>query len=76
MRARAHYQAVIESGGVVKVRDPQLPEGATADITINYEMPKRKPRKQTDLIREAPQGDWTSAQEVVDFIRQERDEWD
>jgi hypothetical protein len=66
---------LIQEGGVIEIRSPELMPGFVAEVIVLMELPSNTVPSLTSLIGTA-QGGFTSVAEVDEFIRQERDAWD
>ena len=69
-------KVVVQPGGVVEVRSPELPDGETVEVIVLLES-QAKPLLQ-DLSRfiGAAPGNFATPEEADQFIRQERESWD
>ena len=69
-------KVVVQPGGVVEVRSPELPDGETVEVIVLLES-QAKPLLQglSRFIGTAP-GNFATPEEVDQFIRQERESWD
>lgn len=64
----------VQPGGLIELRSPELPPGATVEVIVLLES---KPAQQslTRFIGAAP-GNFETPEAVDQFVRQERDAWD
>ena len=78
MSAIIHREAVVGPGGKIEVSAPELQPGQRVAITIEPEPDATTSEPSLyDLIKEEPGGRlFKTAEEVDDYIRQERDSWD
>ncbi len=67
---------VVQPGGVVEVRSPELPDGATVEVIVLLESSSQPPQRGLSSFIGAAQGNFASPEEVDRFIRQERGSWD
>ena len=68
-------KVVVQPGGVVEVRSPELPDGATVEVIVLLESPSPLLQGLSRFIGTAS-GNFTTPEEVDRFIRQERESWD
>ena len=72
-------RVTVEAGGVIRLRRPELREGASAEVIVLVEdsaaARAESPRRMSDLFGKA-KGSFASAQEADGFLRAERDAWD
>jgi hypothetical protein len=68
----------VQPGGVVEVHDPELPEGATAEVIVLLDtgQPATEPLPPLAGMIGAAKGLFNSPEEVEAYIRSLRDEWD
>ena len=74
-----HIRATVQPGGKIEIESPELTEGEDVDVTIapTAEVPAGPKRSIVDILAEAPGGlIFKTAQEVDDYIREERASWD
>lgn len=90
MSAIIHREAVVGPDGKIEVSAPELQPGQRVSVTIEPETmpeaaPEAAPEANTtttepslyDLIKDLPGGRlFKTAEEVDEYIRQERDSWD
>ena len=74
-----HIRATVQAGGKIEIESPELTEGEDVDVTIAPTAARNG--KETwsawDVISNAPGGlMFKTAQEVDDYIREERASWD
>ncbi len=72
----ANKQTVrVQRGGRIEVFVPELPEGASAEVTVKEATATTE--KKRSLVNSIGQGKgaFSSADEVDSFIRAERDQW-
>lgn len=67
-------KVVVQPGGVVEVRSPELPDGATVEVIVLLESPP--PLQGLSRFIGAASGNFATPEEVDQFIRQERESWD
>ena len=67
----------VQPGGRIEISSPELTPGARAEVTVLVEdgqtLPPRRPL--ADYVG-ACKGSFATADEVDDFLRQERDAWE
>lgn len=69
-------KVVVQPGGVVELRSPELPAGATVEvIVLLVPQPEESKRPLSSFIG-AAKGHFATPKEVNQFIRQERDRWE
>ncbi len=71
-----HQKVTVQPGGKVEVVSVELEAGQTVDVVVLHEShPER--RSAVEILAEAP-GHllFKTAQEVDDYIREERESWD
>ncbi|HET6569119.1 MAG TPA: hypothetical protein VFG50_14225 [Rhodothermales bacterium] len=70
-------RVTIKRGGIVEMQDPELPEGAEAEIIIllNSQPSGQDLPPLTELVGSA-KGVFKSPEEIDAYIRDLRDEWD
>jgi hypothetical protein len=68
-------KVVVQPGGVVEVRSPELPDGATVEVIVLLETPPPLLQGLSRFIG-AASGNFATPEEVDQFIRQERESWD
>lgn len=61
--------------GKLEIQNPDLHEGDVVDVTLSLHRNTEQNQPLSDLIGKA-KGCYQNANEVVDFIRSERDQWD
>jgi hypothetical protein len=83
MSAIIHREAVVGPDGKIEVSTPELQPGQRVNITIEPETGSPAPQPPTgsqhmiDIIEASPgQRLFKTAEEVDEYIRQERDSWD
>ncbi len=88
MISEVRTRATVKPGGFIEVQSAELPEGATVDVIVRIKataseetiFAKAHPEdaKSEGLMRffGAAKGSFSSAAEVDEYIRQERDSWD
>lgn len=75
MTRAIRQKARIQSGGLLEIRSSELPEGVDVDVIVLLEDDSVSPVSLSKL-RGAAKGCYRSAQEINEFICQERDQWD
>ncbi|MBW4550428.1 MAG: hypothetical protein KME35_04875 [Aphanocapsa sp. GSE-SYN-MK-11-07L] len=68
-------KVIVQTGGVVELQSPDLPEGAIVEVIVLLEPEIEQSRTLTSFIG-AAKGSFLTPEEVDQFIRQERDTWD
>ena len=78
MSAIIHREAVVGPDGKIEILAPELRPGQRVAITIEPEAEATSSEPSLyDLVKDLPGGRlFRSAEEVDDYIRQERDSWD
>ncbi len=79
MTTAIRQNVVIQAGGRIELRDPQLPTGATAEVIVLLNLPLAEASEETappltSLIG-AAKGGFATPEEVDRFLNQERDAW-
>ncbi|MCC6424595.1 MAG: hypothetical protein IT447_14065 [Phycisphaerales bacterium] len=67
---------IVQPGGVVEVRSPQLKVGAQADVTVVIEDQPSTQRRTLVSFIGSGMGLFNNAHEIDAQIRELRDEWD
>lgn len=74
-----HIRAKVQPGGKIEIESPELTAGEDVDVTISPSADETAPKKRSawEILSEAP-GHliFKSAEEVDDYIREERASWD
>lgn len=70
-------KVIIKAGGLIEIRNPDLPEGVTAEVIVLLDE-KSEELPFTSLSRFFGQvkNCFNSAKEADDFLRAERDAWE
>ena len=71
-------KTTVKSGGVVEIYSDELPEGATVEVIVLVapaEETAADARKLSSFIG-AAKGNFSTVEEVDQFVRQEREAWD
>ncbi|MBD2509039.1 hypothetical protein H6G91_17385 [Nostoc muscorum FACHB-395] len=69
-------KAIVKPGGIVKIRFPELPAGATVEVIVLMEpSPEHSEKPLTSFIGSV-KGNFATPEKVDKFIRQERDAWE
>ncbi len=79
MTSATRQIVIVKPGGVIEIRDPQLPVGAVAEVIVLVDLPlaemaEEAPVPLASLIG-AAQGGFATPEEADTFINRERDEW-
>ena len=61
-------------GGTIEIHDPQLPDGAEAEVLITFERLEAEPSLVSFIGK--GKGCFADAAEVDSFLRSERETWD
>jgi hypothetical protein len=61
-------------GGTIEIHDPQLPDGAEAEVLITFERSEEEPSLVSFIGK--GKGCFADAAEVDSFLRSERESWD
>lgn len=69
-------KAIVQPGGIVEIRSPELPIGATVEVIVLLESPPDNSQKSLCSFIGAAKGNFATPEEVDRFIRQERDAWE
>lgn len=76
-------QTIVKPGGFIEVRSDELPEGASVEVIVLVEETqaeeasgKKYPKRNLVNLIGAAKGSFSSAEEVDEYIRRERDSWD
>jgi hypothetical protein len=77
MELALRQKAIIKAGGIVEVRDPDLPEGAEAEVIV-FLTPSSKSGELPALSEMSGtlKGVWGLQEEIDRHINGLRDEWD
>ena len=67
-------RTTVQSGGVIALQSNELPAGATVDVIVLVEEAPVKPISLSKLIGTA-RGCYNNPEEIVEYIRQEREQW-
>lgn len=77
MTTAVHVKTKVLPGGRIEIFESDLPVGEEVDVFVYKNPPRDQLRSAMDVIREAPKRrGFKTAEEVDDFIREERDSWD
>jgi len=68
-------KAIVQLGGIVEVRSPELPAGATVEVIVLLETSDQLAAQGLSCFIGAAQGNFASPEEVDQFMRQERETW-
>lgn len=77
-------KVIVQPGGLIELRSPELPEGAIAEIIVFLELEQVQPAADELLPLQAgglarligaARGGFASPAEVDEFVNQERDSW-
>ena len=70
-------RAIVKPGGTIEIRNPALPEGASAEVIVMIEtgINPTSPPALTSLLGSC-RGVYGSAEEIDQYLRELRDEWD
>lgn len=74
MNQALRQQAVVQPGGVIEIRSPELTPGAVVDVIVILDTSPKK-RKSLRSIIGTGKGCFATPQEADDFISKERDTW-
>lgn len=69
-------KVVVQPGGVVELRSPELPAGATVEVIVLLELQPEKSKTPLSNFIGAAKGNFATPKEVDQFISQERDKWE
>jgi hypothetical protein len=70
-------QTTILPGHRIEIQSPELPEGRSATVLVVVEEPAAPKRRLRDILADYPGGQlFHSAEEVDNYLRAEREEWD
>lgn len=69
-------RVVVKPGGIVEVQDPDLPEGATAEVIVLLGEHAEAERASLAEMVGAARGVFDSVDEVDGYLRKLREEWD
>lgn len=68
-------RVTIQPGGSIEIHDPQLPDGAEAEVLITVEQPPVAERPLASFLGQG-KGCFKDAAEVDAFLRAERESWE
>lgn len=68
-------KAVVQPGGRIELRAPELLEGAEAEVIVIVNGAAAQPPRLSDMVGSA-KGTFGSVEEIDRYIRELRDEWD
>ncbi len=68
-------RVTVKRGGSVEIHNPQLPEGAVAEVIIMVEQSEVEPQPLVAYVGKG-KGCFTDAAEIDEFLRAERDAWE
>ena len=66
-------KVVVQPGGVVEVRSPELPDGATVEVIVLLESQAEPSLQGLSRFIGAAPGNFATPEEADQFIRQERE---
>lgn len=69
-------KAIVKPGGLVEIRSPELPDGATVEAIVLLESISDELGPSLSSLIGAAKGSFATPEEVDRFIRQERDAWE
>ena len=69
-------KAIVQPGGIIEIRSPELPIGATVEVIVLLNSPPNNFDKSLTSFIGAAKGNFATPEEVDQFIRQERDTWE
>ena len=76
MLSGLRQKVVVQPGGVVELRSPELPAGTTVEVIVLLEPEPEKYSRPLASFIGAAKGNFATPEEVDQFIRQERDTWE
>jgi hypothetical protein len=76
MLSGLRQKVVVQPGGVVELRSPELPAGATVEVIVLLEPQLEESKRPLASFIGAAKGNFATPEEVDQFIRQERDAWE
>jgi hypothetical protein len=74
MTSALRQKVIVQPGGVIEIKSPDLPVGASAEVIVLLESAPIPPRSLVSLIG-AAKGGFASTEEIDTFIRREREAW-
>jgi len=74
MEKTLHQRVLIQPGGQITIRSPELPEGVEADVTVSLQDPT--PTQSYRALFGSGRGGFATPEEADAFLRKERDAWD
>ncbi|MBW4580241.1 MAG: hypothetical protein KME42_11810 [Tildeniella nuda ZEHNDER 1965/U140] len=69
-------KVIVQPGGLVEVRSPELPAGVTVEVIVLLEASTPSASQGLSRFLGAAQGNFASPEAVDQFIHQERETWD
>jgi hypothetical protein len=69
-------KVIVQPGGIVEVRSPEFQEGSTVEVIVLLEADDSPINQGLSRFIGAAQGNFSSPEEVDQFIQQERQTWD
>ncbi|MGK7903295.1 MAG: hypothetical protein AB4352_18180 [Hormoscilla sp.] len=69
-------KAIVKPGGLVEIRSPELPDGATVEVIVLLESLSDELAPSLSSLIGSAKGCFATPEEVDRFIRQERDAWE
>ena len=66
----------VQSGGVIEIRSPELPEGARAEVIVILDDGAEAPNRPLCTIIGTGKGCFATPEEADAFLRKERDAWE
>lgn len=78
MLSALHRKITVLPGGKIEITDEALPSGELVEVIILLPEPSAMPRRSAiDILAEVPGHRlFTTAAEVDDYLRKERDSWE
>lgn len=67
---------IVQPGGLIEVRSPDLPPGATVEVIVLLESIPQDNQLGISRFIGAASGSFATPEQADEFIRQERDAWD
>lgn len=75
MLSSLRQKAIVQPGGVIEIRSPELPAGAVVDVVVILEPEPRPSGRSLSSLIGSGKGSFATPEEAAEFIRRERDKW-
>ena len=68
-------KVVVQPGGVIEIRSPELPVGSIADVIVMLDSPTEEANRSLVSFIGRGKGSFATPAEADEFIRRERNTW-